>query len=122
MKAASGAFATGSMVDLLTVIGTKAAGTAAVNSLLAGSDYNSQPDYADDRPASRSESDANGYLEVNIKAGAGSGGTAMVDEASFHAGHHSIHAHRRLLRFLADSTDQRTGRCCVADCTACQSR
>lgn len=27
--------------------------------------------------------DANGYLKVNIKAGAGSGGTAMVDDAAF---------------------------------------
>jgi hypothetical protein len=41
VTAVSGAFATGSMVDLLTVIGTKGAGTAAANSLLAGGVYNS---------------------------------------------------------------------------------
>lgn len=37
---ASGSFAAGSMVDLLTVIGTKAAGTAASNSILFGCVYN----------------------------------------------------------------------------------
>lgn len=34
--------------------------------------------------------DANGYLKVNIKAGAGSGGTAMTDDAAFTPGTTSI--------------------------------
>lgn len=34
--------------------------------------------------------DANGFLKVNIKAGAGSGGTAMTDDAAFTAGTTSI--------------------------------
>lgn len=34
--------------------------------------------------------DANGYLKVNIKAGAGSGGTAMTDDAAFTAGTTSV--------------------------------
>lgn len=34
--------------------------------------------------------DANGYLKVNIKAGAGSGGTAMTDDAAFTPGSTSI--------------------------------
>ncbi len=38
---ASGALASGSMVDLITFQGTKAAGTAAANSLLVGNVYNS---------------------------------------------------------------------------------
>lgn len=40
---ASGSIASGAMVDLLTVIGSKAAGTAAASSLLTGCVYNSTP-------------------------------------------------------------------------------
>src|ERR1035441_3252017 len=39
----SGSIASGAMVDLLTFQGTKAAGTAAANSLLAGLLYNASP-------------------------------------------------------------------------------
>lgn len=59
-----------------SVIGTKAAGTAATNSLLAGAVFNSTPLTVTDTQQASLQSDANGYLKVNVAAGGASGGTS----------------------------------------------
>jgi hypothetical protein len=79
----SGAFATGAMVDLLTFQGSKAPGTAAANSLLAGGEYVSAGVTLTTGQQAALQLDASGNLNVNIKAGAGSGGTAIADGATF---------------------------------------
>src|ERR1019366_3870141 len=82
----SGALATGSMVDLLTFQGTKAAGTAAANSLLAGSVYNSSPLTLTTTQQASLQADANGYLKVNVAAGGAGGGAATLAVGSVSAG------------------------------------
>ncbi len=52
-----------------SVIGTKAAGTAATNSQLSGLVYNSTPLTLTDGQQSSLQGDANGYLKVNVAAG-----------------------------------------------------
>jgi hypothetical protein len=70
----SGSIAAGAMVDLLTVIGTKNAGTAAASSLLGGLVYNSTPLTLTNTQQSSLQGDANGYLKVNVAAGGAGGG------------------------------------------------
>src|ERR1017187_8829855 len=80
--ASSGAFATGSLIDLLTFQGTKAAGTAAANSLLAGAVYNSTPLTLTTTQQASLQGDANGYLKVNVAAGGAGGGVAYGPTAA----------------------------------------
>src|ERR1019366_8081138 len=82
----SGALATGSMVDLLTFQGTKAAGTAAANSLLAGSVYNSSPLTLTTTQQASLQADANGYLKVNVAAGGAGGGAITAASGSYASG------------------------------------
>lgn len=63
---ASGSIAAGAQVDLLTMRGTKNAGTAAANSILAGSVYNSTPLTVTDGQGVSLQGDANGFLKVNV--------------------------------------------------------
>lgn len=63
---ASGSIAAGAQVDLLTMRGTKNAGAAAANSLLAGTVYNSTPLTLANTQQASLQSDANGYLKVNV--------------------------------------------------------
>lgn len=65
---------------------TVAAGTAGTNSFLVGGVYNSTPITLTTTQGAALQLDANGYLNVNIKAGAGSGGTALADRATFTSG------------------------------------
>jgi hypothetical protein len=81
----SGAFASGSMVDLLTLVGSKNAGTGAASSLLAGGIYNSTPLTLTNTQQSSLQLDANGYLKVNTAAGAAAGGTSSAFAAAFPA-------------------------------------
>src|ERR1035437_4400647 len=83
---ASGALATGSMVDLLTFQGTKAAGTAAANSLLVGGVYNSSPLTLTTGQQSSLQFDANGYAKVNVAAGGAGGGAITAAASSYSAG------------------------------------
>lgn len=77
---ASGAIAAGAQVDLLTMRGTKNAGTAAANSILFGGVYNSTPLTLTNTQQASSQLDANGYLKVNIAAGSG-GAVTIADGA-----------------------------------------
>lgn len=64
-------------------VGTVAAGTAATGSLLTGGIYNSTPITLTNGQGSASQFDSNGYLKVNIAAGASAGGTSLADGATF---------------------------------------
>lgn len=68
-----------------SVIGTKNAGTAATNSLLAGGVFNSTPLTVADTQQSSLQVDANGFLKVNVAAGGASGGTSSSFAAAFPA-------------------------------------
>lgn len=68
---ASGAFAAGSQVDLLTMRGTVSGGTAASNSLLTGAIYNSTPITVTNGQGAALQSDANGFLKVNVATATG---------------------------------------------------
>lgn len=68
-----------------SVIGTKNAGTAATNSLLAGGVFNSTPLTVTDTQQSSLQVDANGFLKVNVAAGGASGGTSSSFAAAFPA-------------------------------------
>lgn len=90
-QVASGAFASGSLaagaqVDLLTMRGTKAAGTAAANSLLTGGVYNATPPTLTDGQQAASQMDASGNIKVNIAAGASSGAVAQGSSTSGQTG------------------------------------
>jgi hypothetical protein len=74
---ASGSIASGAMVDLLTFQGTKAAGTAAANSLLAGGVYNSSPLTLTNGQQSSLQFDASGYLKTNVTNTNANGQTTM---------------------------------------------
>lgn len=64
--------------------------TAPANSLLVGAEFNTTPSTITSGNASPLQVDAAGNLLVNIKAGAGSGGTAIADEATFTEGTTSL--------------------------------
>lgn len=66
-QVASGAFAAGSMVDLLTMRGTVAAGTAAANSILGGIVYNSTVPALTTGQQVASQSDTTGSIQVNAE-------------------------------------------------------
>jgi hypothetical protein len=74
------------MVDLLTMRGTIANGTAAANSMAVGGVYNSSPLTLTNTQQSALQLDANGYLAVNIKAGASSGAVAQGSTTSGQTG------------------------------------
>lgn len=61
-------------------------GTAPTNTLIAGGIYNSSAPTATTGQTLPLQTDASGNLNVNIKAGAGSGGTALADGATFTIG------------------------------------
>lgn len=63
-----------------------AAGSAPTNMQVEGLIYNSGGVTPSNGQSVALQGDANGYLEVNIKAGAGSGGTAAADNAAWTAG------------------------------------
>jgi hypothetical protein len=79
---ASGGIAAGAQVDLLTMRGTVAAGTAAANSILGGLVYNSSPLTLTTTQQSSLQGDANGYLKVNVAAGGAGGGVAYGPTAA----------------------------------------
>lgn len=60
--------------------------TSPANSMLVGATFNTTPTTITSGNASPLQLDASGNLLVNIKAGAGSGGTALADEATFTEG------------------------------------
>jgi hypothetical protein len=62
---------------------TVAAGTVASNSVLIGGIYNSSPITMTNGQGAAVQLDANGYLEVNIKSGGGSGGTSSTFTSAF---------------------------------------
>jgi len=66
-----------------SVIGTVAAGTAASNSELVGGVFNSSPITLSNTQQSAFQLDSNGYLNVHIQAGGGSGGTSSTFGSSF---------------------------------------
>ena len=70
------------MVDLLTFQGTKAAGTAAANSLLVGGVYNSSPITLTTGQQSAIQFDANGYVKMNVAAGGAGGGAVYGPTAN----------------------------------------
>lgn len=64
---ASGAIAAGAQVDLLTMRGTKAAGTAAANSILEGGVYNATTPAATDGQQVAAQIDQTGSRQVNTE-------------------------------------------------------
>lgn len=78
---ASGAIAAGAQVDLLTMRGTKNAGTAATNSILAGSVYNSTPLTLTDGQGASLQGDANGFLKVNVTNANANGSTTSANSS-----------------------------------------
>lgn len=69
-----------------SVIGTKAAGTAATNSLLTGGVYNSSALTLTNGQQASLQFDANGNLKINIIAGASSGAVAQGSTTSGQTG------------------------------------
>jgi hypothetical protein len=65
---ASGSLAAGSMVDLLTMRGAVGAGTAPADALIGGAIYNSTPITVTNTQSAALQSDANGFLKVNVAA------------------------------------------------------
>ena len=63
--------------------GTVGAGTAASASTLVGGIYNSSPITLGSGQGAALQTDANGYLKINLAAGGGSGGTASSFGAAF---------------------------------------
>ena len=80
---ASGSLASGAVVDLTNIEGVIGNATAPTKMAVSGGVYNSSPLTLTNGQSSALQTDANGYLAVNIKAGAGSGGTALADQATF---------------------------------------
>ena len=80
---ASGSIAAGAQVDLLTMRGAVGAGTAPADALIGGAVYNSTPLTVGNTQSAAFQSDANGYLKVNIAAGGGSGGTSSSFGSAF---------------------------------------
>lgn len=69
------------------VVGSIASGSAdSGNPVKVGGKYNSSPITLTNGQRGDLQLDASGYLEVNIKAGAGSGGTALADNTTFTRG------------------------------------
>jgi hypothetical protein len=68
-----------------SVIGPVAAGAAAASSLLVGGQYNSSPITLTTTQQSALQLDANGFLKVNVSAGAAAGGTSSSFSAAFPA-------------------------------------
>lgn len=66
-----------------TTAGSVAAGTAATNSDLVGAVFNSSPITVANGQQAALQADANGYLNVHIQAGGGSGGTSSTFAAAF---------------------------------------
>lgn len=66
---ASGSIAAGAMVDLLTMRGTVGAGTAPADALIGGAVYNSTPITVSNTQSAALQSDANGFLKVNVAGG-----------------------------------------------------
>jgi len=64
-------------------LATTAPGAAPTNMQLAGAQYNSSPIAPTNGQSAALQADSNGYLEVNIKAGAAAGGTSQTDAAAF---------------------------------------
>lgn len=75
---ASGSLAAGSMVDLLTVRGTKAPGTAAANSLLGGCIYTSAGVTLTDAQQAATQCDSTGATRVNVINSNANGQAAMA--------------------------------------------
>lgn len=76
-----------------SLAGTQFAGqnaAAPANSVLSGAEFNTTPATLTSGHVSPLQLDSAGNLLVNIKAGAGSGGTALADEAAFTEGTTSI--------------------------------
>lgn len=65
------------------VEGTVAAGTSATASILTGGVYNSSPITLTTGQGAATQTDVNGYLKVNIAAGAAAGGTSSTFGATF---------------------------------------
>lgn len=62
---------------------TVAAGTVATKSVLMGGIYNSSPITMTTGQGAALQTDANGYLKVNVSVGGGTGGTASTYSAAF---------------------------------------
>jgi hypothetical protein len=80
---ASGSLASGAVVDLTNIEGVIGNATAPTKMAVGGLVYNSTPLTLTNGQSSALQGDANGYLNVHIQAGAGSGGTALADNSAF---------------------------------------
>lgn len=78
---ASGSMAAGAMVDLLTMRGTVAAGTAASNALLTGCIYNSTPITLTNGQGSATQCSANGYPTVVVSNTNANGQATMANSS-----------------------------------------
>jgi hypothetical protein len=82
---ASGSLAAGSMVDLLTMRGAVGAGTAPADALIGGAVYNSTPLTVGNTQSAALQSDANGFLKINVAAG-----TAAVNQTQVNGSTYSV--------------------------------
>jgi hypothetical protein len=79
----TGAASASNQTNVQGVVGNA---TAPADMVVGGAVYNSTPLTLTNGQSSALQADANGYLNVHIQAGAGSGGTAMTDEGTFTQG------------------------------------
>ena len=80
---ASGSLAAGSMVDLLTMRGAVGAGTAPADALIGGAVYNSTPLTVGNTQSAALQSDANGFLKVNVAAGMAAVNQTQVNGSTY---------------------------------------
>lgn len=78
---ASGSIAAGAMVDLLTMRGTVAAGTAAANSMLTGCVYNSTPITLTNGQQAAVQCSVNGYPTVTVSNTNANGQATMANSS-----------------------------------------
>lgn len=78
---ASGSLAAGAMVDLLTMRGTVAAGTAAANSMLTGCVYNSTPITLSNGQQAAVQCSVNGYPTVTVSNTNANGQATMANSS-----------------------------------------
>ena len=94
-------------------------GTAPTNTLIAGAIYNSSAPTATTGQTLPLQTDASGNLLVNIKAGAGSGGTALADGATFTIG--TTSETPAACTYVSGGITVTSGKSSVLSCTAAAS-
>lgn len=98
-----------------SIIGTKAAGTAATNSLLIGGVFNTVAPTLTTGQQAAAQFDASGNLKVNVSVGGGTGGTASSFAAAFPGSGTAIGAKNgaNMVNLVADGSNNLQVNCAV---------